>query len=227
MTSGRLETYLSRLERELRKHGLPSTRIVEEAREHLVDAIEEGLQSGLSVDASEREAFVRFGAPELVAAHFATKRHRVRNRLLLMLASIARLIRRKEPVAGYEPHYHDVAVPSHYHFGLRLRRRYRDRLKRMSLDQRQQFIAAMRDRGDDVGAFQTDPRERLIQFLGTFGPPTLGPNATLESLTMLEDTKDSSQRCGKYLAAFTSGAKMIWTVVQTSDGSITLDGHAA
>lgn len=36
MTSGQLETYLIRLDRELRKRGLVDGRIVEEARGHLV-----------------------------------------------------------------------------------------------------------------------------------------------------------------------------------------------
>ena len=89
--SARLEAYLSRLARELREHGL-DRRILEEAREHLVDAIEEGLRRGLSVDAAEGEAFVRFGPPETVAAHFATERSRMVNRILVTLTRIARLI---------------------------------------------------------------------------------------------------------------------------------------
>lgn len=76
MTPGPLDAYVSRLERELRKRGLGDARIVEEAREHLVDAVEDGLGRGLSVDAAEREAFERFGAPDTVAAHFVTERCR-------------------------------------------------------------------------------------------------------------------------------------------------------
>jgi len=52
MTSAALEAYLSRLERELRKRGLQDRRIVDEAREHLFDAVDDGLQRGLSVDAA-------------------------------------------------------------------------------------------------------------------------------------------------------------------------------
>jgi uncharacterized protein involved in exopolysaccharide biosynthesis len=76
VTSGPLDAYVSRLERELRKRGLDDARIVAEAREHLIDAMEDGLQRGLSPDAAEREAFERFGAPDTVAAHFVTERYR-------------------------------------------------------------------------------------------------------------------------------------------------------
>ena len=116
MTSAALEAYLSRLERELRKRGLQDRRIVEEAREHLFDAVDDGLLRGLSVDAAESEALLRFGPPEMVAAHFAPKRHRMSNWLFFILTRLAGLMRRNEPQAG---HYHDVAVPSRYHFGLR------------------------------------------------------------------------------------------------------------
>jgi hypothetical protein len=53
MTSTALEAYLSQLERELRKRGLQDGRIIDEGREHLVDAVEDGLQRGLSMDAAE------------------------------------------------------------------------------------------------------------------------------------------------------------------------------
>lgn len=97
----------------------------------------------------------------------------------------------------------------------------------MSPDEQKRFIAGMKERGEDVSAFEAEPREYIVQFLGKFGPHTLGPNGTLESLALLEDTTDSSKRGGRYLAAFASGAKMIWTVVHTSDGTVTLDGASA
>ena len=74
MTSERLEAYLVRLGRELRKRGLGDARLIDEAREHLVDGVEQGLQRGLSVDAAEREAFAGFGAPEAIAASAAAER---------------------------------------------------------------------------------------------------------------------------------------------------------
>jgi len=224
MTSAALEAYLGRLDRELRKRRLQDRRIVDEAREHLFDAVEDGLQRGLSVDAAENEALVRFGPPEMVAAHFATKRHRMSNCLFFMLTRLAGLIRRNEPQAG---HYHDVAVPSRYHFALRLRRPYRNRIQRMSADEQKRFIAEKRERGEDVSAFETDPRERLAQFLREFGRRTFGSTETLESLTLLEDTTNSSKRGGRYLAAFRSGTKMIWTVALSEDGGVSFDGTNA
>jgi hypothetical protein len=224
MTSAALEAYLSQLERELRKRGLQDRRIVDEAREHLFDAVDDGLQRGLSVDAAESEALVRFGPPEMVAAHFATKRHRMSKWLFFILTRLAGLMRRNEPQAG---HYHDVAVPSRYHFALRLRRQYRNRFQRMSADEQQRFIAAKREPGEDVSAFETDPRERLVQFLREFGRGTFGSSGTLESLTLLEDTTDSNKRGGRYLVAFASGTKMIWTVALMGDGGVFFDGTDA
>jgi hypothetical protein len=70
----------------------------------------------------------------------------------------------------------------------------------MSADEQKRFIAGKRERGEDVSAFETDPRERLVQFLREFGRRTFGASGTLESLTLLEDTTDSNKRGGRYLA---------------------------
>ena len=43
--------------------------MIEEAREHLVDAVEDGRQRGLSVEDAGEKRSRRFGAPEVVAAH--------------------------------------------------------------------------------------------------------------------------------------------------------------
>jgi hypothetical protein len=144
---------------------------------------------------------------------------RIRN-----VATISVLKGRKEP---YPSHYHDVSVPSRYHFALRLKRRYRDHFKQMSSDEQKRFITEKRERGEDVSAFETDPRERLVQFLRDFGRRTFGSGGTLESLTLLEDTTDSSKRGGRYLVAFASGTRMIWTVALRADGAVSFDGTNA
>jgi uncharacterized protein involved in exopolysaccharide biosynthesis len=74
MTPGPLDEYLGALEGALRGRGLEPSRIVDEAREHLVDAIDEGLRRGLAREDAEREAFERFGPPHLLAAQAPTPR---------------------------------------------------------------------------------------------------------------------------------------------------------
>lgn len=139
------------------------------------------------------------------------------NRLLLVLTRLAglRAGRRHEPHAA---HYHDVPGPLRYHFALRLKRPHRNRFTKMSADERHRFIAC---------AFENDPRERLVQFLRDFGLRTLGAAGTLESLTLLEDTTDARKRGGRYLAAFGSGTRMIWTVALSTDGAVSFDGTDA
>ena len=221
MRSVRLEGYLSHLAYELRKHGLVGTRIADEVREHLLDAVDAGLRRGLSADAAEDEAFVRFGAPEAVAAGFASERYRMLKWLVIVLARLGWL-RRGNPSPPV--HYHDVGGPSRHHFALRLKRPYRNRFGRMSADEQKRFIAQKSERGEDASAFATDPRERLVLFLAEFGRRTFGSDGTVESLTLLEDTTDSASRGGKYLVAFASGARMIWTVALSADGAVSFDG---
>ncbi len=68
MTSGPLDDYLRALESALRGRGIEPSRIVDEAREHLGDAIEDGLHRGLAGEDAERAALERFGPPHLLAA---------------------------------------------------------------------------------------------------------------------------------------------------------------
>jgi hypothetical protein len=293
MTSGQLETYLIRLGRELRKRGLVDDRIVEEARGHLVDAIEHGLQRGLSVDAAEHEAFARFGAPEAVAAQFVTERYRLLNRWLLVAASVVGMI---IAYVDSRPTWDDAGIaafsmlvsagvfgmigpqrpwlwalaigiwiPLHAfartvsldsigmlaviafplagaYAGMAVRR-----VLAASMPARELFALHARSGGyhevrfrefrvrAKAAAFKgmvnpglnaADAREQLAQFLGN--PHMLGRMGALESLTLLEDTTDSPRHVRRYLAAFAGGAKMIWTVVQGSDGTVlSIDGTNA
>jgi hypothetical protein len=218
-----LDMYLSRLEDELRKHGLTDTRILDEAREHLVDSIRSGLERGLSPEAAEHEAFSNFGPPGIIAAAFVQGRNRMNNRLRALLSRFATPLRKSEPAIA---HYHDVG-PSSLHFAVRLKRPWRKRFERMSAAKRERFVAEMRQRGEDVGAFESDPRERLVQFLRDFGLRRFGSSDALESLTFLEDTTTAAKRGGKYLAAFSGGTKMVWTVALTADGGVSFDGTNA
>ena len=94
----------------------------------------------------------------------------------------------------------------------------------MTADEQRQFIAEMRNRGEDIAAFESDPQQRLAEFLREFGRRQFGSSEKLESLTLLEDMTDSTKRAGRYLAAFGSGAKMIWTVTLRPDGAVSFDG---
>jgi hypothetical protein len=70
MTSNALDAYMLRLERTLRRRGLVTPRILAETREHLADAIADGLDRGLPEDAAERDAMARFGSPDDLAEEF-------------------------------------------------------------------------------------------------------------------------------------------------------------
>jgi hypothetical protein len=87
-----VDAYLRQLERALHRRGVTDARVVDESRDHLVDAMEQGLQRGLTREAAAREALARFGEPDVVAAHFATERYRMLNRVVVMLACVAGLL---------------------------------------------------------------------------------------------------------------------------------------
>ncbi len=216
-----LEEYLTQLRHELRKNGIMESRIVEETREHLADAIHAALQRGISVEAAESEALAKFGTPQEVAAQFAEEKGNIINRLYSMLMRVATPARKKQTDATQ---YHDVSAPSRYHFALRLTRPHRKKFTELSAQALKQFIADRRERGEEMRAFEPDPRERLAHFLREFGRRTFRSGGTLESLTLLANTAGAGNRGGRYLAAFGTGTKMIWTVVLSVDGSVSFDG---
>ena len=73
MSTEPLDAYLRRLERELRRLGFDDPRTLDEARDHLLDLIEDGRRRGLPDDDAASDAFERFGAPEIVAAHVVSE----------------------------------------------------------------------------------------------------------------------------------------------------------
>ena len=88
MTPGPLDTYLRALARALHARGHAAARIVAEAREHLIDAVEDGMRRGLARDDAERDAIQRFGPPDLVAAQAPLVRSRPMSRLTAALDTI-------------------------------------------------------------------------------------------------------------------------------------------
>jgi uncharacterized protein involved in exopolysaccharide biosynthesis len=89
MNTGPLDTYLRELERLLRARGHEPSRLVAEAREHLADAVEDGLRRGLAREDAEREAIHAFGPPELIAAQAPPVRSRTMARLTTILETLA------------------------------------------------------------------------------------------------------------------------------------------
>lgn len=146
------------------------------------------------------------------------------NQLRARLSRLASMMRRSQPSTG---HFHDVGGPSSFHFALRLKRPWRNRFRSMTASERERFIAEMREHGEDMNAFETDPGERLVQFLRDFAQRRFDSRETLESLTLLEATTDAAKRGGRYLAAFSGGTKMVWTIALTPDGGVSFDGTTA
>ena len=75
--------YIDNLKSALRLRGAFDATLIEEIREHLVDAIEEGIRRDLPADDAAREAIARCGPPDVVAAHAAMVVPRLRRRVLL------------------------------------------------------------------------------------------------------------------------------------------------
>ena len=72
-------------------------------------AVEAGIRHGLSVDAGEHEALIRFGPVEIVAASFAGERHCMSNRIMIALSKIGALLRGSRTHGG---NYRLVITPS-------------------------------------------------------------------------------------------------------------------
>jgi capsular polysaccharide biosynthesis protein len=89
MNTGPLDTYLRELERLLRARGHEPSRLVAEAREHLADAVEDGLRRGLAREDAEREAVHAFGPPELIAAQAPGVRSHTLARLIATVETLA------------------------------------------------------------------------------------------------------------------------------------------
>jgi hypothetical protein len=79
----------------------------------------------------------------------------------------------------------------------------------------------------DAATGQVDPvrlapesRDRLTAFLRNNGPRLLAPMGSLESLTLLADTKIDGLRVRRYRSVHARGMKVIWTIGLTSSGAI-------
>ncbi len=80
--------YLADLSLELRKRGVSDLRFLEEAREHLTDAVEQGIERGLDATAAQQEAIAQFGRAASVARAFVSDRYRLFDLLVLLTAVV-------------------------------------------------------------------------------------------------------------------------------------------
>jgi LPS O-antigen subunit length determinant protein (WzzB/FepE family) len=76
----RIDDYLAGLGQALRQRRSESARLVDEAREHLADAVEDGQRRGLSEEEAERQALDRFGALDVVMTHIDQERDPIMDR---------------------------------------------------------------------------------------------------------------------------------------------------
>jgi hypothetical protein len=65
-----IEEFLERLERSLRMSGRHKRRVLDEARDHLIEARDRGIAAGLNPRAAEIAAMEAFGDPAVVASRF-------------------------------------------------------------------------------------------------------------------------------------------------------------
>jgi len=87
----RIQTYLRRLARRLWIQGLVDQDAMAEIESHLLEAIESGLQRGLSPEEAGTRALENFGSVKDVSAMFEKERNPMMQRILLVIAVLAGL----------------------------------------------------------------------------------------------------------------------------------------
>ena len=85
------EPYLAELQRSLALYPGRCADVLDEVRDHLLEARERALQSGSSSAEAERRALQAFGPPGLLARRFVAQKSRTRVRKLLPLALLVGL----------------------------------------------------------------------------------------------------------------------------------------
>jgi hypothetical protein len=88
MAADRVDDYLSKLARELRRRHVFEGRIVDEVRHHLEDAVARYLRQGMPVQEAQDHALQDLGSQRRIAAGFASATRR-RRHLALALSAVA------------------------------------------------------------------------------------------------------------------------------------------
>jgi hypothetical protein len=86
MTGTDVDAYLRQLDRELRRRFVHGRDILDEVRDHLVDAVESAEREGRSLPDAHAVAIERFGSAPVVAAAYAADRQRAMHRGLFVAA---------------------------------------------------------------------------------------------------------------------------------------------
>ena len=87
----RIQAYLYELKRALWLRGLADAESLAEIESHLLEAVEEGQQRGLSPEEAERQALERFGSVKVVARTFEKERNDTMQSILLAVGVLAGL----------------------------------------------------------------------------------------------------------------------------------------
>jgi hypothetical protein len=193
--STHLESYLQQLRAELGKRGLPAGRVVDEAREHLIDAADHARRRGLSLEDAEQEAIERFGSPELVAETAAGEHARPRNAIWWAVRRLIPAVFRDRPDPIFGGLHDRLSNQGALHFVARAKGRHR-RFPDVSEQEARAGLFPM--------------LERAAGELSRFGV-----SGAIRSLDLLEDRADSGKHSRRYRAVFANGARLI--VVHTSD----------
>ena len=90
--TNQIQSYLHALKRQLWLRGVWDEDSFAEVGSHLLEAVEAGLQQGLSQADAEQQALVRFGPVKVVARSFEKERTDVMQKILLALAILVGLL---------------------------------------------------------------------------------------------------------------------------------------
>jgi hypothetical protein len=91
MRENQIQVYLRKLERHLWMRGLADQHDLAEIESHLLEAVEQGLGQGLSLQEAETKAIQRFGSVKLVVSTFEKERKNMIQNILLAVALLAGL----------------------------------------------------------------------------------------------------------------------------------------
>ena len=91
MEEHRIQAYLRKLERHLWVCGLADQNDLAEIESHLLEAVEQEMGQGLSLEEAETKAIRRFGSVKVVAATFEKERKIVMQNILLAVAVLSGL----------------------------------------------------------------------------------------------------------------------------------------